>query len=155
MQICVPYSHLGLLEHKPHCFPKLGVLGAPVWCRSQGSGNGLGHKPCLLRETLLFLQLPPEGLRLESWARPHPCLSHPSRCGPFILCCGGAVQLVFRVLLEGIFLHMAVYSGYPWEEVSSESSYAANLDCAPKLYVPLKIISQVSSHWVGNIRKMG
>lgn len=54
-------------------------------------------------------------------------LSYPSRCGPFLYCCEGAIQLVFRSFSERIVLYVAVDLLCLWEEVSSGFFYAAIL----------------------------
>lgn len=51
------------------------------------------------------------------------CHSHPSQCGPFILCCGGVVQLAFRSFSDGIVPYVAIYLLCSWEEVSAGFFY--------------------------------
>lgn len=46
------------------------------------------------------------------------CLSCLSSCGPFIICCEGAVQLVFRFLSEGIVPYVALDLLCQWDDVN-------------------------------------
>lgn len=46
-------------------------------------------------------------------ARSHLCLFYPPQCGLFVLCCGVAVQLVFRSFSKRIVLCVAVDLVYP------------------------------------------
>lgn len=52
-----------------------------------------------------------------------------SGCVPFILCCGGSVQLVFRGFFsEGVVAHITIDLLCSWEEVVLGSSYTAILN---------------------------
>ena len=54
------------------------------------------------------------------FVRPDLCPSYMFLCDPFkILCCGRAVQLVFRSFSEGIVPYMTVDLLCPWGEVFS------------------------------------
>ena len=60
-----------------------------------------------------------------SLRRLYLCLFYLSWCYPH---CGGFVHLVSRSPSEGIIPHIIIDLSYPWEKVSSESSYVAILN---------------------------
>lgn len=85
-----------------------------------------GRHPLLLREKFHNYKIPSNCRLLHGvgvLARLHLCLSHLSRCGPFSLCCGRAIQLVFRVFSEKINSSVASDLVCPWEEVNLNSSW--------------------------------
>lgn len=108
------YSLLILLDIPPLVFKAKYCGCSSVWYRSKG----LMCPMCstillLLREKLHICEVFP------NWRGGHctcmgflvrPCvyIFYLSRCGPFILCCGRAVGLVFRSFSEGIISKVAV-----------------------------------------------
>lgn len=95
-------------------------------------------KPSALRKTLCTFEIPSVcgswllGCSFFSTARWCLCLSFPSPCCPFILCCGGSDHPTFRSLSEGIIPYIAVDFLSPKEEVSSGSSYSTILNSIKK-----------------------
>lgn len=67
-------------------------------------------KPFALQGEALCSSLPPVGCHARAgfWARTCLCLSYLSQCGLFILCCGGAAQLILRSFPEGVALYVSV-----------------------------------------------
>lgn len=117
-EISVPYSPYGPLGYTS-LVSELGILRAYLWWRSQELRCLMWiTNPSFLRATLwdpswlYFVMLRVGFLRSL-------CLSFKSWCSPFILCCGGAVQLVFGSF-SGVILYVAVDFLCLWEEVSSD-----------------------------------
>ena len=120
----------------PCWFSKPNVFGA---CLSGAGPKGevpdVGHKSLTPQREFPYLWHPSRlwvtVLGVGFLVRLGLCLSYLSQCGPFILCCGVAVQVVLWFLSEGIAPYVAVDVLCPWEEMSSGSSYATILTCLP------------------------
>lgn len=80
--------------------PRAGVpaVGHTAPCSSERSY-------CLVKSSQLWVLLWEWGL-----GDTYLCFSYLFQCGPFILNCGGAVQLVFRSFLEDIFICSGIFS---------------------------------------------
>ena len=75
--------------------------GSSLWCSSQGLGCLMWDtNPLFLQKKCWIGEIPPllwvtmSGVGI--WLRPCLCLSYPSRCGPFNLCCEEVVHVGFR-----------------------------------------------------------
>lgn len=90
----------------------------------------VGTSPSLLSKQLCISDISlVHGLPCQEWGFGKTPSLLSSQCGPFILCCAGAFQRVFRCFPEGAYSHAGVDS-CSWEEISSgSSSYAAVLNC--------------------------
>ena len=95
-----------------------------------------GTSPSLLSEELCICEISlGHGLPCQEWGFCKTTSLLSSQCGPFILCCWGAFQLVFRFFPEGMYSHVAV-DFCSWEEVrSGSSSYACILSCLWIIYL--------------------
>ena len=87
-----------------------------------------GRKP--VHGPLTVITLPAVGhhIGVGLWLVPGLCFFYPSLCGPSIICCAEAVQSALSSSSGGITLYIDLDSVYPWEEVSSGSSYSAILE---------------------------
>lgn len=78
-----------------------------------------GEAPNLLDHSQLWVVMP----EVRFLARLHLCLSYPSQCDPFTVCCERVVQLVFRSFPEGIVLYVAV-DWLPVIDIPKEEKYS-------------------------------
>ena len=74
--------------------------GLSLQCRTQGSGCLMcAETPCSSEKNSIFLRsLPVVGHHVGHGGF---CLSYPSQCSPFILCCGSAFHLFFKIFFRG------------------------------------------------------
>lgn len=113
-----------------HWFPKPDILGAHlpgeilkgwgclVWC----------IESLLFRETLNICEILPDCGKWGFWSYCVMCLSYPPPWGPFILCCGEALQLVFNSFSKSSVNLSSRSLFLLWGEVSSGSSFTTILN---------------------------
>lgn len=88
----------------------------------------MGKSSLVLKDKLHNCDILPNcGPLHQGWGKTISLVLLPLSCDLSILCCVGAVLLVFRSFSEGIHPCATVDLVYLWEEVSSGSSYAAIL----------------------------
>lgn len=86
-----------------------------------------------LRSSQLWVPVPGVGFL----ARAYLCLSYPSQCHPFTICCRGTIHLVFRTFSDEIILYVVVE--FLCCEVYSASSYTAILNLLDSIWWVLNI----------------
>ena len=124
---------------------KSGVLGACLSCA--GSGCLVWSlNPSLLKEKIWTFVIPPDCGSLQPGCgfllgETSLCLSSPSQCCPFTLCCGGSVPPAFGFLYEGIIPYVVVDLLCLWKEVSSGSSYATILNPPSQFFLNVDLVS--------------
>lgn len=88
------------------------------------NSSSWGKALCLWDPALLWDSAP----GMEFLLCLHLCIFYQSQCGPLIMCCGGAVQLIFSSFLKNIVPYIAVELVCPWVKVSSWSSWVSTLE---------------------------
>lgn len=101
--------------------------GSFVWCSSQGLGMpDTVHRVLTLQRDAQYLLDSSRLWEVGFWAI--LSLSYPPPCGPFILCWGEAVQIVFNSFSRRSINLSSCSLLHPWGQISPESSFTTILN---------------------------